>query len=103
MSVSVHRLQMVARGAIYSKMRLMKNIGLTTTKMANETEVRPPLTTLYGHRLLSIESLQQFLQTDISCRKCNEKLRSQWHNNSYKQAIKDLQTYLYKESNTKNQ
>ena len=70
-------------------------------KLADTTEVRPPLATLHGHCLLSIESLQQFLQTDISCSKCNEKLRSQWHNNGYKQAIKDLQTYPCKESNLK--
>ena len=45
-------------------------------KLADTTEVRPPLTTLNGHRLLSIESLQQFVQTDISCSKCNEKLNA---------------------------
>ena len=44
--------------------------------LADTTEVRPPLTTLNGHRLLSIESLQQFVQTDISCSKCNEKLNA---------------------------
>ena len=64
--------------------------------LADTTEVRPPLTTLNGHRLLSLESLQQFLQTDITCSKCNEKLRSQ----SYTKMVTDLQTYLCKESNT---
>ena len=69
--------------------------------LADTTEVRPPLTTLNGHRLLSIESLQQFLQTDITCSKSNEKLRSLSYTNGYKQGIADLQTYLCKESNTK--
>jgi hypothetical protein len=72
-------------------------------RLADTTEVRPPLTKLHGHRLLSIESLQQFLQTDITCSKWNEKLRLQSYNNGYKQAIKDLQMYLCKESNSKNQ
>ena len=74
-------------------------------RLADTTEVRPPLvTTLHGYCLLSIESLQQFLQTDITCStKCNDKLRLQSYNNGYKQAIKDLQMYLCKESNSKNQ
>ena len=45
--------------------------------LVDKTEVRPPLTTLNGHRFLSIESMQQFLQTGNSCIKCNEKFRSQ--------------------------
>ena len=71
--------------------------------LVDTTEVRPPLTTLNGHCFLSIESMQQFLHTDISCIKCNEKFRSQsYTNGSYKQAIADLQMYFCKESNTKN-
>ena len=71
--------------------------------LVDTTEVRPPLTTLNGHFFLSIESMQQFLHTDISCIKCNEKFRSQsYTNGSYKQAIADLQICFCKESNTKN-
>ena len=49
---------------------------------------------LSGHRLLSAESLQQFIESNSSCSKCSEKLRLQAYNIAYKQGMADLQTYL---------
>ena len=63
----------------------------------------PPPITLNGHCLLSIHSLQQFPQTNSSCVKCNQKLRSQSYENGYKQGMADLQTYLCQQSHVKNQ
>ena len=50
---------------------------------------------LSRHRLLSAESLQQFIESNSSCSKCSEKLRwLQVYNIAYKQGMADLQRYL---------
>ena len=65
-----------------------------TKKITDTTENTPPVMNLSGHRLLSAESLQQFIESNSSCSKCSEKLRLQAYNIAYKQGMADLQTYL---------
>ena len=46
-------------------------------KETDTTENTSPIMNLSGHRLWSVESLQQFIETNSICNKCsNEKLRS---------------------------
>ena len=56
---------------------------------------------LSGHRLVSAESLQQFIESNSSCSKCSEKLRLQAYNIAYKQGMADLQTYLIQKCQVK--
>ena len=65
-----------------------------TKKITDTTENTPPVMNLSGHRLLSAESLQQFIESNSSCSKCSEKLRLQAYNIAYKQGMADLQMYL---------
>jgi hypothetical protein len=65
-----------------------------TKKITDTTENTPPVMNLSEHRLLSAESLQQFIESNSSCSKCSEKLRLQAYNIAYKQGMADLQTYL---------
>ena len=69
-----------------------------TNKVTDKTENTPSIMNLSEHRLLSVESLQQFIETNTICSTCNEKLRLQSYNNAYKQGGNALSTSMLSSS-----
>jgi len=54
-----------------------ETIWFDETKKITDTTETTLVMILSGHRLLSAESLQQFIESNSSCSKCSEKLRLQ--------------------------
>ena len=90
---------MVAWDSAHAQRRLMKPFGLT--KQINLQIQQKTHSPCGIWDLFSAESLQQYIEINSSCNKCNEKLRLQAYNNAYKQGMADLQSYFIQKCHVK--